>query len=198
MHDPQLFRRQLAVRILGLLGAASLAVHQGACTSDHATRASAGTGGSSGATTTASSGGDAGAGATTGTGGAGTGGAGAGGGGGAGGGNPDPPIVACFDVLSSPDGGADGGADSGADGGDDGGADSGADGGDDGGADAGMQAGPGYDAVFLRSAWSAQSRRTGRSRGSAGAAGRWRGRWSTCRIHFPRLALVFHLCGCRS
>ena len=134
MPDPQLFRRQLAVRILGLLGAASLAVPQGACTSNSATGASVGTGAAStmtttkavgstsstgAATTATSSSGDAGAdGATaTGTGGAGTGGAGAGGGsGGAGGGNPNPPVEACFDVPSGPpDAGADSGMDAGLD-----------------------------------------------------------------------------------
>jgi hypothetical protein len=119
MHDPQLFRRQLAARLLGLLGAASLA----SCTSGGGKRAgSMVDAGTTAATTTATTGGTGGAGgkgssASTGstggaegTGGAsGAGGAGSGGGGTGGASEGNPPVQECFDPSALADAGVDAG-----------------------------------------------------------------------------------------
>jgi hypothetical protein len=114
MHDPLIFRAKLTMRILGVLGVASLGLPQ-ACSSGSAAIAATSTGGatSSGATTksttmtsTGTAPHDAGTGGV-GTGGAAPGGANAGGAGGAGGGSQNPPTMACFDWPLVLDGGAD-------------------------------------------------------------------------------------------
>jgi hypothetical protein len=113
MHDPLVFRAKLTMRILGVLGAASLGLPP-ACSSGGAATTATSTGGatSTGSTTkatttsTGTSPHDAGTGGAATDGGA-SGGSNAGGGGGAGGSSPNPPTMACFDWPLVVDGGAD-------------------------------------------------------------------------------------------